>query len=332
MTLLDVRPQEEYQAGHITGAISIPLAELKDRLAELPRDQEIVAYCRGPYCVFAAQRQVLSTQDALLRAGRERFERGDISVLELDTLRLDRDRAQSDLLSREGEKVSTETQLRVLLGLAEEVPVVAVGNLLAPSLAQAERDKLPLREDLVTCALERRPDLQATHLNLEVREAELRLAQVRRIPNISLGPLYKLDNEDQVVGGAIAVPLPLFNRNEQEIATALANLAIARTELEARKRAVRQEIAAAHARVRLAEERIAPYGTVYVDNLQQSTTFTRKAYESGEMSIFEFSVTQDRLAQTRFRYLDAVLAYLQAAAELRAACTLFISLHGRNHI
>ena len=54
-TVLDVRPTEEYQVGHISGAISIPLAELKDRLAELPRDQEIIAYCRGPYCVFAAQ-------------------------------------------------------------------------------------------------------------------------------------------------------------------------------------------------------------------------------------------------------------------------------------
>lgn len=55
VTVLDVRPTEEYRAGHIAGALSIPLAELRDRLAELPRDQEIVAYCRGPYCVFAAQ-------------------------------------------------------------------------------------------------------------------------------------------------------------------------------------------------------------------------------------------------------------------------------------
>ncbi|MCS6925869.1 MAG: metalloregulator ArsR/SmtB family transcription factor [Candidatus Binatia bacterium] len=55
VTVLDVRPREEYQAGHIPGAISIPLHELKDRLAELPRDQDIVAYCRGPYCVLAAQ-------------------------------------------------------------------------------------------------------------------------------------------------------------------------------------------------------------------------------------------------------------------------------------
>jgi rhodanese-related sulfurtransferase/DNA-binding MarR family transcriptional regulator len=54
-TVLDVRPPAEYRFGHIAGAISIPLDELKDRLAEVPRDQDIVAYCRGPYCVLAAQ-------------------------------------------------------------------------------------------------------------------------------------------------------------------------------------------------------------------------------------------------------------------------------------
>jgi rhodanese-related sulfurtransferase len=52
-TVIDVRPREEYAAGHIPGAVSIPLDELAERLAELPPDQEIVAYCRGAYCVFA---------------------------------------------------------------------------------------------------------------------------------------------------------------------------------------------------------------------------------------------------------------------------------------
>lgn len=51
--VLDVRPPEEYQAGHIPGALSMPLSLLKDRLLELPEDQEIVAYCRGPYCVMS---------------------------------------------------------------------------------------------------------------------------------------------------------------------------------------------------------------------------------------------------------------------------------------
>lgn len=55
VTVLDVRPREEYRAGHIPGALSVPLAELKSRLTELPRDRDIVAYCRGPYCVLAIE-------------------------------------------------------------------------------------------------------------------------------------------------------------------------------------------------------------------------------------------------------------------------------------
>lgn len=53
--VLDVRPAEEYAAGHIPGSVSIPVEELHARLDELPPDAEIVAYCRGAYCVFAHQ-------------------------------------------------------------------------------------------------------------------------------------------------------------------------------------------------------------------------------------------------------------------------------------
>jgi rhodanese-related sulfurtransferase len=53
IVLVDVRPAEEYAAGHIEGARSIPLAELEQRLADLPADHEVVAYCRGPLCAYA---------------------------------------------------------------------------------------------------------------------------------------------------------------------------------------------------------------------------------------------------------------------------------------
>ena len=53
VTLLDVRPGDEFEAGHLPGAINIPLRELEEHLADLPRDQEIIAYCRGPYCVLS---------------------------------------------------------------------------------------------------------------------------------------------------------------------------------------------------------------------------------------------------------------------------------------
>ena len=53
VTLIDVRPGEEFAAGHIPGAVNIPLDELPRRLGELPADRTVIAYCRGPYCVFA---------------------------------------------------------------------------------------------------------------------------------------------------------------------------------------------------------------------------------------------------------------------------------------
>jgi rhodanese-related sulfurtransferase/DNA-binding transcriptional ArsR family regulator len=53
VTVLDVRPAEEFAAGHLPGAINIPLSELEARLGELRPDQEVVAYCRGPYCVLS---------------------------------------------------------------------------------------------------------------------------------------------------------------------------------------------------------------------------------------------------------------------------------------
>ncbi len=55
VTVLDVRPPEEYRAGHLPGALSVPLKDLEQRLSELPSDREIVAYCRGPYCVLSIE-------------------------------------------------------------------------------------------------------------------------------------------------------------------------------------------------------------------------------------------------------------------------------------
>lgn len=62
VTVIDVRPREEYAAGHIPAAMSVPVDELADRLAELPADRGIVAYCRGVYCVLAHEAVRMLTQ------------------------------------------------------------------------------------------------------------------------------------------------------------------------------------------------------------------------------------------------------------------------------
>ena len=64
VTVIDVRPPEEFAAGHIRGALNVPLAELEQHLHELPRSQEVVAYCRGPYCLLSVE-----AVDKLRRSG-----------------------------------------------------------------------------------------------------------------------------------------------------------------------------------------------------------------------------------------------------------------------
>jgi rhodanese-related sulfurtransferase len=55
VTVIDARPRAEYRAGHIPGALSVPVAELKRRIAEIPKDREVIAYCRGRYCIYSLE-------------------------------------------------------------------------------------------------------------------------------------------------------------------------------------------------------------------------------------------------------------------------------------
>jgi rhodanese-related sulfurtransferase len=86
VTVIDVRPREEFEAGHIPGAVSIPVPELKRRAQELPKRKEVIAYCRGPYCVYALEAVgLLRKQGFRARRATEGFpewrSRGFISAL-----------------------------------------------------------------------------------------------------------------------------------------------------------------------------------------------------------------------------------------------------------
>jgi ArsR family transcriptional regulator len=59
VTILDVRPEDEFNMAHIPGAINIPIKQLSERLSEIPDEQEVIAYCRGAYCVFAYEAVLL---------------------------------------------------------------------------------------------------------------------------------------------------------------------------------------------------------------------------------------------------------------------------------
>jgi cobalt-zinc-cadmium efflux system outer membrane protein len=272
------------------------------------------------YHLLAVQQNIadaanlLVAQDSLLQAAEKRFARQDITILELNTLRLDRDQARSELANKSRERLALEHELRRLV--ASDKPLAPTGNLL--EIVGQLRGVVPDRQKTLVCSLANRADLKAAKLVVETREAETRLAQARRIPNISIGPRFRRDGNQNIVGGAIEVPLPFFNRNQEEIATALANQNISRAELEGRALAVKQQLESTYARLALTKEKTEAYGGSYLTELDKMLALAHKAYESDVMSIFEFSVTRDRFAQARARANDAALAYLLALAELEA--------------
>ena len=311
------------QAAHRRQAAASHLSYTERVIADAERLLQLEVM-RAFYELLAIQESIqarqdsLETRDALLQAGRERYAQEDISVLDLNALRLDTDEARARLLAGEQERVRAEQQLRLLLGLGVEQPLVALGDLFAASRLDARPDPLPSQAELIACALEHRPDYQAARRKVETREAELRLVRANRLPNIALGPMYKLDNEDQVVGGALTIPLPLFNRQTHAITAATAQVEMARQELTSRTLSVRHEVAAAYAGLQLARQQRAVYGTDYFATLAQTGEFTRRAYEAGELSIVELSAALERLGQSRSRALATAVSVLQARATLAA--------------
>jgi ArsR family transcriptional regulator len=87
VTVLDVRPEDEFSVGHVPGALNIPLGELERRLGELPAEREIVAYCRGPYCIFSFEAvAVLRARGYVVRRLEDGFPEWKTAGLPVETL------------------------------------------------------------------------------------------------------------------------------------------------------------------------------------------------------------------------------------------------------
>lgn len=228
-----------------------------------------------------------------------RLQAGAASELETNLARAGLARAAAEMVRAE----AAYGEAKALLG---ESVALEGEPLLVP---QAELPDFPvlqatLRESLVA-AEARRADLAALLSEITAAEARLRLARVRRRPNLTVSGFAAREEADDLFGVRLAMPLPIFQRSQGGIAAAEAALASRRAEADAGLLRVRQEVAAAHSRLRAATAAAGILQAELVTNLEDSLRLAERSFEVGKIGASELLLTRRELVEARRLALEA---------------------------
>jgi cobalt-zinc-cadmium efflux system outer membrane protein len=192
------------------------------------------------------------------------------------------------------------------------------------ALAAPAGDLPPLRpppalDAVLAAAVARRGDLAAAGASIEAAEARRRLARSLRYPDLTVGARVGREEGDDLVGIGVAVPLPLFDRNQGGVAEAEAELAAARTDLAVAELVVRREVAAAHGRLTAALEARRLTERLGVTPLEDGLALLERSFEAGKIGAAELLLYRRELVEGRRQAVEALGEAWEAAVELAVA-------------
>lgn len=293
------------------------------RVEILAREYEIAADVRRLAFNVAVTEQaivVLDTELALRQQAtglvRRRKDVGeandlDISAVDLELVEVQRDRRLAQI-----ELDQARLALNKGLGLPPStiVTLESSGKPLDVPLVDAVQPS-----DLDERLLSSRLDLKAREAAYQVSEDELRLATARQFLKLRAGPLYSHDGSSENFAGVSAsVEIPIFDRNQGEIAEKTAARDRARAEYTAALHRLRSDAAAALARVRAIRAEIDTQEREVLPLLERSQTLSRGAFEAREINVLDWVTAQQRALRTRRAYLETVTSYRRALLDLEA--------------
>lgn len=248
--------------------------------------------------------------DRIVTAAGEQLDAGEISQLEMNLARIEGGRAKSRVLAEERSARTAVLQLRRALALEDGVPLRLLPDLPpAPDPAALDRDSL------IRAALRRRPDASARRADLGAAEASARLAGRERWPSLRLSvPFEKEEGTSKaLVGLAVGLSVPLWNRNQGRLDEAHAEVARARADLDDAEISVRTEVEDALQRYASAsaEERLA--ATTVRDPARANQALLEEAFRSGKIDLPTLLLVRNQLLDAELSYWDS---WLQLRAEL----------------
>lgn len=250
-------------------------------------------------------------------ASSERFRSGEVAKTEANLAVVRYSQSRKNTLSAARDHANALRELERLLGLEPAATLRLDGDL---TVAGVVADG----ENLLGAALEGRPDLRARGAEIARVDAETELTKRLIVPNITVSGLYDEEVEmkgssDRIIGGAISIPIPVFDRNQAELTALAGARAKAAYQRDATELAVRTEVRDAYRAYEAALESVRVFEADAVDRVAETFRFMETSYREGKIDLLQLIVVQNDLVGARLSYLDSLWDFWLAHVALERA-------------
>jgi len=244
-------------------------------------------------------RDIVRLNEELLGYTKIKFEAGDVSGLDVNLSEVELSKAKKELLLAEREYWGSLLALRGLLGLSPDLSFAIEGEL--PSEAPA----LPDKEALKSLALSHRPDSKAAAFAMEKTESALELVKKETFPNITLSGFYDRDENRNVAGIEISVPLPFFDRKQAEKKEAFAKAEGAKIKAAGLKKTIEREIDQVFNDIKSAIEELSLFRKEILVKATENLNLLNLAFKEGKIGFFEVRLAQKDTIEAQLAYIEA---------------------------
>lgn len=262
----------------------------------------------------------LALREEAVALVRRRHELGEGTELDIAAAELELGRIQRDSRLAQASLESARRELNALLGLPPTYKLDLTGS--AAPLSTTVREDLP-DDELDRSLLAGRFELRALEAAYQASEHSLRAAVARQYPHLKLGPALSHEGpEGNYLGIGIALPIPLFDRNQGEIAERHALRDKRRAEYVTLLHALRSQAFDKNYELRRARQELEAQERVLLPTLNRARGLFERAFQSRDISVLEWAAARERALEAERGHLEAVVRYQRAAVELEAAIGL----------
>ena len=317
--------------------VALAQAELNQTRSEvLGIERRLAVEIRTSYTnAISAARQLdvleelIASDEEVVRATEARLKEGDVAPLDVNLVKVEADRLRVQAIQAKSELETQIIQLKTAIGAD-----VAESLRLAPQPDRPPRLDMSLSE-LTEFAFRERADLEAAKLGEQLGSARIDLAKANAVPNIAGSVKYSQNRQiidfppslrvspfpqtDNALTFGVSVDIPVFNRNQGEIASATGEKVQATRQREFLESTIKRDVAVAYRKYRAAAETLVLYSTQILPRAQENLRSVKAAYGIGEFSIFEVVNEQRRLTENVTGYNQSLREYYTALAELETA-------------